>query len=201
MSMGMVVHGHRDGNATGGRAWISKECLARVRAAEAAAARYQVADVLLCGAGADGFPSEARQMARAWAGPSTRLWLDEESVDTAENAQQALTWARCLGVSKLLVVSSWWHARLVVYYMPFREVGISVRHVRSRRCERILSHLGHELRYLPRALLTAGRCIDMPCPRRDEHLLTGVPCARVRCSRLDRCTALSGFLRCHTPSS
>jgi hypothetical protein len=60
------VHGHRDGNAVGGRPWISEECAARVRAAECAARRQAVADVLLCGAGAPGFPSEALQMARAW---------------------------------------------------------------------------------------------------------------------------------------
>lgn len=149
--LGVIVHGHRDGNAVGGRPWISLECMARLRAAERAVERYGAQDVLFCGAGVAGFPSEARQMARAWRGPCARLWLDEQSADTAENALQALRWMGMIQAVRLLVVSSWWHFRLVAYYRPFRSHGVSVRHVSTRRCDRVLRHLAHELRYAPRA--------------------------------------------------
>jgi uncharacterized SAM-binding protein YcdF (DUF218 family) len=116
--LGVIVHGHRDGNAIGARRWISQECLARLRAAERATDRHGATDVLLCGAGVPGFPSEARQMALAWHGPQARLWLDEDSTDTAENAQRALQWTGMIDATRLLVVSSWWHVRLAAYYRP-----------------------------------------------------------------------------------
>jgi uncharacterized SAM-binding protein YcdF (DUF218 family) len=160
--VGVVVHGHRDGNAVGGRPWISSECLARLRAAERAAARHAATDVLLCGAGVLGFASEARQMACAWRGPRVRLWLDQDSADSAENARQALRWTRTTGVTRLVVVSSWWHVRLRVYYRPFRALGVSVRHVGARRRDRVLRHLAHELRYMPRALMSRDAVVGEP---------------------------------------
>jgi uncharacterized SAM-binding protein YcdF (DUF218 family) len=148
----LVVHGHRDGNAPAGRPSISEECVARLRAAERAARRHKVADVLLCGAGAPGFPSEARQMAMRWRGPHATLWLDEDSTDTAENAMRALQWSATIGARHLLVVSSWWHVRLWIYYRPFRSLGLVVHQVRARRCDDVFGHLAHELRYLPEAI-------------------------------------------------
>jgi len=150
--VGLIVHGHRDGNAVGGRPWISAECLARLRAAERVTSPHAVTDVLLSGSGAPGFPSEAEQMANAWRGAPAQLWLDELSTDSAENARQALRWAQALGVKALFVVSSWWHVRLACYYRAGAALGVSVRVVRTRRCRGAAGHLAHELRYLPRAL-------------------------------------------------
>jgi uncharacterized SAM-binding protein YcdF (DUF218 family) len=160
----VIVHGHRDGNAVGGRPWISEECLARLRVAERAAEHPRVRDVLLCGAGASDHPSEALQMARAWRGPAVRLWLDEDSTDSAENAQRALTWMESLGTRHLLVVSSWWHLRLALYYRPFKAMGFVVHHATTHRCDRALSHLAHELRYLPRALRPPALPAEASCP-------------------------------------
>lgn len=146
----VVVHGHRDGNAVGGQTGISSECLARVRAAEHAVRTYRSELVLFCGAGTPSHPSEARQMAAIWTGPPVRGFLDECSADTAENAREARDWFHALGASALIVVSSWWHLRLRGYYggRTFRD--IPVHHVATRRCDRILGHLAHELRYAPR---------------------------------------------------
>lgn len=146
----LVVHGHRDGNAVGGRPEISDECAARVRAAQRAARAHGIRSVLFCGAGAPGHPSEARQMARLWHGPPVRALLDERSTDTAENADEALAWAHTLDVAELVVVSSCWHLRLFAYYRGRRFRDVKVRHVRSWRRHRVLAHLWHELRYLPR---------------------------------------------------
>ncbi len=148
----IIVHGHRDGNAPGGHPHISDECIARVRAAEAAARRFGCELVLFCGAGATGHASEARQMAAIWRGPRIRALLDERSEDSEQNAQEALAWSHRLDARDLIVVSSWWHLRLRLYYAKRVGREIRVRHVSSRRCERILSHLAHELRYAPRAL-------------------------------------------------
>lgn len=148
----LVVHGHRDGNHTGGRFAISDECAWRVCAAERAATRCGVDDVLLSGAGAPGGTSEAAQMASIWSVPGPRLWLDEASVDSAQNAAAALRWVRYLGARELLVVSSWWHIRLYIYYGGPAFKHLQVRHVRSRRCSRALRHLSHEVRYLPQAM-------------------------------------------------
>jgi uncharacterized SAM-binding protein YcdF (DUF218 family) len=149
----LIVHGHRDGNAVGGRPEISEECVARVRAAERAATACGSRHVLFCGAGADGHPSEAAQMARIWHGPPLELQLDERSSDSAENAHEAATWARALGARELVVVSSWWHLRLRLYYRGPALRGVAVRHVVAWRCDRIARHLWHELRYLPRVLI------------------------------------------------
>jgi len=146
----VVVHGHRDGNAIGGQARISDECVARVRAAEDMARRLRSELLLLCGAGAPGHPSEARQMAAIWQGPAIRAFLDERSADTAENAREARAWFDALEASELIVVSSWWHLRLRGYYggRAFRHVPI--HHIRTRRCDHVVDHLVHELRYAPR---------------------------------------------------
>jgi len=171
--LGIVVHGHRDGNAVAQRPRISAECLARVRAAERATDRFTPTDVLLCGAGAPGFPSEARQMADAWLEPRARIWLDEDSVDSAQNAQRALQWAEIIGATQLLVVSSWWHLRLPAYYRPFRSRGVAVRHARTRRLDRVVRHVAHELRYLPRAL-RRGPLLDVQMPDGGPVLYRGV---------------------------
>jgi uncharacterized SAM-binding protein YcdF (DUF218 family) len=157
IELAVIVHGHRDGNAVGGHPWISEECLARLRVAERAAADPRVSDVLLCGAGASGHPSVALQMADAWRGPAVRLWLDEHSTDTAENARRALTWMESIRTRNVLVVSSWWHLRLRLYYRPFKAMGFVVHHATTHGCDRVLSHLAHELRYLPRALRASHR--------------------------------------------
>jgi hypothetical protein len=149
----VVVHGHREGHAGGGRRRISSECHARVRAAECAVAKHRAAHVLFCGATEPGLPSEAAQMSRAWAGPPVFHWLDEISLDSAQNAQEAHRWARKLGVTRVIVVSSWWHIRLALYYRPLRDGGIAVRHAPAWRCHGIVRHLAHELRYLPEAIL------------------------------------------------
>jgi DUF218 domain-containing protein len=148
----LVVHGHRPGNAVGGHPWISPECIARVRAAERAARRHGVERVLLSGSGADGFPSEARQMARAWALDDISPTLDEASTDSAENARSALRWAKEIEARELLVVSSWWHLRLLVYYRGRERTPLGVRHVRAWRCDGVVTHILHEIRYFPRAI-------------------------------------------------
>jgi len=127
----VVVHGHRDGNAPGGRTQISRECLARVRAAERAARRHGSEAVLFCGAGAPGHASEAQQMARAWKGLDVRMLLDERSEDTAQNADEAIVWAREIGTTELILVSSWWHVRMLVYYGGRRFRGVTVRHAKD----------------------------------------------------------------------
>ena len=144
----LVVHGHREGNAVGGRAEISREAVARVRLAERVASRDRIASVLFCGAGAPGRPSEARQMAACWRGPAIDVLLDERSTDSAENAAEALWWGRELGARELIVVSSWWHLRLPAYYLG--AAGIAVSHARCWRWDRPARRLAHELRYLPR---------------------------------------------------
>lgn len=150
--LALVVHGHRDGNAVGGQLWISAECRERVRAAEEAACRHGVGHVLFSGSGAPGYPSEARQMAESWGPSPVHVSLDEASSDSAENVQAAYRWAEMIGASELLVVSSWWHLRLFLYYRRRERDAPTVRHVRTRRCNRVVAHLMHELRYLPRAL-------------------------------------------------
>ena len=153
----VIVHGHREGNAPGGRREISRECLARVRAAERAARRHEADVVLFCGAGAPGHPSEARQMADEWQGPEIEVRLDERSEDTAQNAVEALAWARALRATRLIVVSSWWHLRLLLYYRGRRFGHLEVRYARTRRLHRIVRHLWHELRYAPAALRALER--------------------------------------------
>lgn len=148
----LVVHGHREGNAVGGRERISAECRARVQTAETAAVRHQIKDVLFSGLGRQGCASEARQMLEVWKVPGRRIFLDEVSADSAENAIAAITWARRIGASELLVVSSWWHLRLPAYYRSAGAGRPIVRYEPTRRCDRLPAHLLHELRYLPRAL-------------------------------------------------
>jgi hypothetical protein len=141
-----------------------------VRRAERLAGRCGIAQVLFCGAGALGHPSEARQMAGIWRGPPVAKLLDERSTDTAENAAEALSWARTLDVTELIVVSSGWHLRLPLYYLGRRFRGLNVRHARSWRCDRIAGHLWHELRHLPRACrvcLAAGSTVT-PLERRSR---------------------------------
>lgn len=152
----LVVHGHREGNAVGDRPWISAECRARLRVAETAALRHEIGQVLLSGSGKSGYPSEARQMAAAWNLRGVRVALDEESDDSAANAEAALSWAHAIGATQLVVVSSWWHLRLLIYYWSRQRGGLSVRYARTRRWDGVASHLLHELRYLPRALRWAS---------------------------------------------
>jgi len=147
----IVVHGHRDGNAVGGEHEISAECIARVRTAETAARRLCSDLVLFCGAGAAHHASEARQMATAWRGPRIRAFLDERSTDSAENAQEAMSWAIGLGATDIAVVSSWWHLRLRLYYARVRR-QLPVRHLSAPGRRQVLTHLAHELRYGPRAV-------------------------------------------------
>jgi uncharacterized SAM-binding protein YcdF (DUF218 family) len=145
----LVVHGHRVGNAPGGRASISEECVVRVRRAERAARSESIDFVLFSGAGMAGHPSEALQMAMLWQGPRLRAYLDERSTDTAENVEQTLLWARKLGATDLLVVSSWWHLRLFGLYNRRRCCGVRVRHARAWRFDDVFGHLMRELRGLP----------------------------------------------------
>ena len=87
-------------------------------------------------------------MAGIWRGPPVWALLDERSTDSAENADQALIWRDAVGASSLLIVSSWWHLRLALYYRAPRFDGIPVRHVRTRRVGgTVVRQLGHELRY------------------------------------------------------
>lgn len=146
----LVVHGHRDGNAVGGQALISEECVSRVIRAQRLARERHLGGVLLCGCGTPGHPSEARQMAYLWRVPGVPVYLDERSTDSAENAWEALRWAGILGATELIVVSSWWHVRLMAFYRHRRFDSIRVRHVRTWRWRRVAGHLLHELRYLPR---------------------------------------------------
>lgn len=148
----LVVHGHRDGNAVGGRDAISAECVARLERALRYARKHRVGAVLLCGAGNMDGVSEARQMAARWPTGGPPVHLDERSGDSAENAWEASRWARKLGAKELVVVSSWWHVRLRVFYRHPCFIGLAVRHVNTRRMRRLCRHFLHELRYLPRAL-------------------------------------------------
>jgi hypothetical protein len=148
----IVVHGHRRGNGRGRRRLISAECVARLSVAERAALDHRVEDVLLSGGGRAGFPSEAQQMAELWSGPVVRLWLDENSSDSAQNAEAGIRWAAELGAGEVIVVSSWWHLRLRLYYRGARRLGIKLRYRSAKRMNRIAEHVRHELRYLPRAL-------------------------------------------------
>jgi hypothetical protein len=167
----LVVHGHREGNAVGGEPGISRECMARVRAAERAARRARCAFVLFCGAGAPGEPSEAHQMAAIWRGPPVWALLDERSTDSAENADEALIWRDAVGASSLLIVSSWWHLRLALYYRAPRFDGIPVGHVRTRRVGgTVAGHLGHELRY---AGLAWRARLKHRCASDQSHLVAG----------------------------
>lgn len=145
----LVVHGHRIGNADGGRSRISQECIARIRRAERVVRDARVDIVLFSGAGSPGHPSEARQMADLWEGPPLPSCLDELSRDTAENVEQTLLWAQKLGATELVVVSSWWHFRLYGYYSAARIRGLVVRHARSWRWDGIVGHLWRELRGVP----------------------------------------------------
>jgi hypothetical protein len=91
-------------------------------------------------------------MAEDWRMAGVELCLDELSADSAENVGAACRWAAEVGASRLLVVSSWWHFRLLLYYRRDLRGAVSVRHVRAWRNDRVIAHLLHELRYLPRAL-------------------------------------------------
>jgi len=167
----LVVHGHRIGNADGGQSRISQECVARIRRAERAAHSLHIDFVLFSGAGAPGHASEARQMAELWKGPPLPIYLDERSRDTAENVEQTLLWARQLGASELLVVSSWWHLRLFAYYSGSRIGGLTVRHARSWRWDGVVGHLWRELRGVPdlwrQRALTGPIAALAPKPRSD----------------------------------
>jgi hypothetical protein len=115
-------------------------------------------------------------MAELWSGPAIRLWLDEASDDSAENATAAIRWAHQLGATELIVVSSWWHLRLPIYYRRARREGIKVRFRGCRRMNGVASHLLHELRYLPRALRLASRPNKRPwrvgLPNDEERVAT-----------------------------
>ena len=156
----LVVHGHRDGNAVGDQPWISAECRARLRVAEATARRRRIEHVLLSGSGKRGYPSEARQMAEAWRCRHVTVSLDEQSSDSAENASAAISWAREICATELVVVSSWWHIRLFVYYLPHHRHALTIRYAWTRRWDSVISHLLHELQYLPRAVLLLSQRPD-----------------------------------------
>lgn len=157
----LVVPGHRDGGHAGGEHLITKQCLLRVRAAERLAARRPgIVAVVFAGAGAPGHPSEARQMADAWRGPEVPLICEEDSVDTAYNAACALLVAQALRATHVTVVSSCWHLRLPLYYLPYRRHGIKIGFWGAIDLEGLGARLAHELRYtklVPRARREAYR--------------------------------------------
>jgi uncharacterized SAM-binding protein YcdF (DUF218 family) len=88
-------------------------------------------------------------MADIWQGPPIRACLDELSVDTVGNVDETLRWARKLGATELLVVSSWWHVRLLALYSRRPSPRLLVRHERLWRWHGVPGHLVRELRGLP----------------------------------------------------
>ena len=78
-------------------------------------------------------------MAAIWQGPAIQAFLDELSVDTAQNAREARAWFDVLAAGELIVVSSWWHLRLRGYYGGRAFAHIRVRHARTRRCDHVVA--------------------------------------------------------------
>ena len=107
MSGVVVVHGHRDAYPE-----ITEECLKRVARAERLVQSERVKLLVFSGAGRNElWPSEARQMARAYRGPVVPFVLEECSRTTLENAAWTLQLLSTWGVdlSDIAVISSWWH--------------------------------------------------------------------------------------------
>jgi hypothetical protein len=144
----MIIHGHRDGNAIGGRADISDECVGRVRCAEKMARRHRVSHVIFCGVGAPGALSEAEQMAQIWQGPQVEKIIEDQSIDTAWNASCALPLVQKIGADEVMVVSSCWHIRLPLYYRPYRHFEIKCRFRGCVRRGNYLAFLIHEVKYM-----------------------------------------------------
>ena len=147
----LVVHGHRDRDPG-----ISRECVRRVRAAERYAIHNPVSLVVFSGAGMDGWPSEAKQMAERFRLKRIPCVLEECSTSTWGNAMWTLAllgqWR--VDTTELVVVSSWWHAPRT--WLTWQACGARVRVVPSTGSWR---YVAPELVPMARAVLGAIRRI------------------------------------------
>jgi len=105
------------------RASLHPVCAARVAVAADLASEDDT--ILLSGR------PEAELMRAAWTGPEERVLCDGDARVTAESAAHVARLARELGVSEVLIVTSWWHCRRarVFFRRALRGSGITVRTV------------------------------------------------------------------------
>jgi uncharacterized SAM-binding protein YcdF (DUF218 family) len=125
----IVVLGYHE-FADDGSHRISEICRAGVRRAEELAARVAPRAVIFTGWSSTGGPSEADQMAAAWAGPDdVELIRETTAANTAENAVRSLELLRALvGRPEVVIVCSIRHFPRVRYFFgaPFRQHGYTV---------------------------------------------------------------------------
>jgi uncharacterized SAM-binding protein YcdF (DUF218 family) len=111
---------------------ITEICRAGVRRAEALAAEMRPRAVIFTGWSSNGGPSEADQMAAAWAGPDdVELICENSATNTAENAIRSLEVLRAIeGRPEVVIVCSIRHFPRVRYLFsaPFRQHGYTVRY-------------------------------------------------------------------------
>jgi uncharacterized SAM-binding protein YcdF (DUF218 family) len=127
----IVVLGYHEFGDDGSHG-ISEICRAGVRRAEELAARVAPRAVIFTGWSSTGGPSEADQMAAAWAGrDDVELIRETTAANTAENAVRSLEVLRGLDEApEVIVVCSIRHFPRVHYFFgaPFREHGYAVRY-------------------------------------------------------------------------
>jgi uncharacterized SAM-binding protein YcdF (DUF218 family) len=117
----VVVLGYSDRRGDG----LHPICAARLATAAALASPDDT--VVLTGR------PEAELMRRAWQGSSNRLLCDTGAGVTAESAAHTARLVRELGVSEVVVVTSWWHCRRtgLLFRRALNGTGAGVRTVPS----------------------------------------------------------------------
>jgi hypothetical protein len=127
----IVVLGYHEFGVDGSHG-ISEICRAGVRRAEALAAETRPRAVIFTGWSSRGGPSEADQMAAAWAGPDdVELIRESTATNTAENAVRSLEVLRAIeGRPEVVIVCSVRHFPRVrfLFDAPFRRHGYTVRY-------------------------------------------------------------------------
>ena len=122
-----VVLGHREPGVSAEHR-ISEESLQRLQRAERLVHRVPTRAVVLTGYTSTDGLSEAEQMALAWRDPDVPALLEVAGTDTAANATRSLPLIEALGgISRVTVVTSFWHLRAPYFFALYRRRGLQVR--------------------------------------------------------------------------
>jgi uncharacterized SAM-binding protein YcdF (DUF218 family) len=132
MGVALIVLGHSEPEGYG----LSRSCLARLHKAEKIARQTHPDIVILSGWGREGAPvTEARLMSQAWSVKESLIIEDPFAQTTVENA----LFARQIldgygeGVSKLIVVTSAWHAMRarLSFKIAFKGSSVKVKLIKT----------------------------------------------------------------------
>jgi hypothetical protein len=161
----IVVLGYHEFGDDGAHG-ISEICRAGVRRAEELAVRVAPRAVIFTGWSSTGGPSEADQMAAAWAGPDdVELIRETTAANTAENAVRSLEVLHGFdGKPEVLVVCSIRHFPRVRYLFgaPFRRHGYAVRFTYVASPLPSARLWRHELRSITRMVRDRRAALGMP---------------------------------------